>query len=197
MIIQYYFLILMYISEASNLMLPLFSWTTMDANFKSIRPIWNLCVSCHTSWMPPCVHDLNIYFVCYVAFVSDLCSCFLRSSGSATLHAWQQLAQPHLGGILDTRPGVVTKGFQTLELDLEEVYQFTDLEEDESGQHSQSAVSTSCLGSMPCSPALRRPRANNPDNQEEQLSENGGTPGMGKDRMEAGEEEVSSGEGPS
>ncbi|KAG1940121.1 trafficking kinesin-binding protein [Pimephales promelas] len=117
--------------------------------------------------------------------------------GSATLHAWQQLAQPHLGGILDTRPGVVTKGFRTLELDLEEVYQFTDLEEDESGQHSQSAVTTSCLGSMPCSPALRRPRANNPDNQEEQLRENGGTPGVGLDRMEAGEEEVSSGEGPS
>uniref|UniRef100_A0A673HKH4 Trafficking kinesin-binding protein 1-like n=1 Tax=Sinocyclocheilus rhinocerous TaxID=307959 RepID=A0A673HKH4_9TELE len=59
--------------------------------------------------------------------------------GSATLHAWQQLAQPHLGGILDTRPGVVTKGFRPLELDLEEVYQFTDLEEDEPGQHSQSA----------------------------------------------------------
>ncbi|XP_077063881.1 trafficking kinesin-binding protein 1 isoform X2 [Siphateles boraxobius] len=112
--------------------------------------------------------------------------------GSATLHAWQQLAQPHLGGILDTRPGVVTKGFRTLELDLEEVYQFTDLEEDESGQHSQSGISTSCLGSMPCSPALRRPRANNPDNQEEQLRENGGTPGVGLDRMEPGEEEVSS-----
>uniref|UniRef100_A0A8C2JQV5 Trafficking protein, kinesin binding 1a n=1 Tax=Cyprinus carpio TaxID=7962 RepID=A0A8C2JQV5_CYPCA len=63
--------------------------------------------------------------------------------GSATLHAWQQLAQPHLGGILDTRPGVVTKGFRPLELDLEEVYQFTDLEEDEPGQQSQSAISTS------------------------------------------------------
>ncbi|XP_050987027.1 trafficking kinesin-binding protein 1 isoform X2 [Labeo rohita] len=112
--------------------------------------------------------------------------------GSATLHAWQQLAQPHLGGILDTRPGVVTKGFRSLELDLEEVYQFTDLEEDEPGQHSQSAISTSCLGSLPCSPALRRPRANNPDNQEEQLRENGGTPGVGPGRLEAGEEEVSS-----
>ncbi|XP_048009805.1 trafficking kinesin-binding protein 1 isoform X1 [Megalobrama amblycephala] len=111
--------------------------------------------------------------------------------GSATLHAWQQLAQPHLGGILDTRPGVVTKGFRPLELDLEEVYQFTDLEEDEPGQHSQSGIS-SCLGSLPCSPALRRPRANKPDNQEEQLRENGGTPGVGPDRMEAGEEEVSS-----
>ncbi|XP_067305296.1 trafficking kinesin-binding protein 1 isoform X3 [Pseudorasbora parva] len=112
--------------------------------------------------------------------------------GSATLHAWQQLAQPHLGGILDTRPGVVTKGFRPLELDLEEVYQFTDLEEDEPGQRSQSVISTSCLDSLPCSPALRRPRANNPDNQEEQLRENGGTPGVGPDRMKAREEEVSS-----
>uniref|UniRef100_A0A8C2CLK0 Trafficking kinesin protein 1 n=1 Tax=Cyprinus carpio TaxID=7962 RepID=A0A8C2CLK0_CYPCA len=117
--------------------------------------------------------------------------------GSATLHAWQLLAQPHLGGLLDTRPGVVTKGFRPLELDLEEVYQFTDLEEDEPGQHSQSSISTSCLGSLPCSPALRRPRANNPDNQEEQPRENGGTPGVGPDQMEVGEEVVSSGEGPS
>ncbi|XP_073703941.1 trafficking kinesin-binding protein 1 [Garra rufa] len=117
---------------------------------------------------------------------------FLHPSGSATLHAWQQLAQPHLGGILDARPGVVTKGFRPLELDLEEVYQFTDLEEDELGQHSQSAISTSFMGSLPCSPSLRRPRANNPDNQEEHLKENGGTPGVGPDRMEAGEEEVSS-----
>lgn len=37
--------------------------------------------------------------------------------GSATLHAWQQLAQPHLGGLLDHRPGVLTKGFRTLEQD--------------------------------------------------------------------------------
>uniref|UniRef100_A0A3Q1EBU4 Trafficking protein, kinesin binding 1a n=1 Tax=Acanthochromis polyacanthus TaxID=80966 RepID=A0A3Q1EBU4_9TELE len=34
--------------------------------------------------------------------------------GSATLHAWQQLAQPHMGALLDSRPGVVTKGFRTL-----------------------------------------------------------------------------------
>ncbi|XP_052434454.1 trafficking kinesin-binding protein 1 isoform X3 [Carassius gibelio] len=112
--------------------------------------------------------------------------------GSATLHAWQLLAQPHLGNLLDTRPGVVTKGFRPLELDLEEVYQFTDLEEDEPGQHSQSPISTSCLGSLPCSPSLRRPRANNPDYKEEQPLENGGTPGVGPDQMEAGEEEVSS-----
>lgn len=69
MIIQYYFLILIYIPEASNLMLPLVSWTTMDANFKSILVQSLLCISCNTSWMPPCVHELSIYFVCYVAFV--------------------------------------------------------------------------------------------------------------------------------
>uniref|UniRef100_A0A8K9XXI1 Trafficking kinesin protein 1 n=1 Tax=Oncorhynchus mykiss TaxID=8022 RepID=A0A8K9XXI1_ONCMY len=51
--------------------------------------------------------------------------------GSATLHQWQQLAQPNLGGILDTRPGVVTKGFRPLELDLEHMYLFTDFEEED------------------------------------------------------------------
>ncbi|XP_062847516.1 trafficking kinesin-binding protein 1 isoform X2 [Trichomycterus rosablanca] len=74
--------------------------------------------------------------------------------GSATLHAWQQLAQPNLGGILDSRPGVVTKGFRHLQLEHEEIYQFTDLEEDESDeqQNSQPTHSTSGLGSLPCSP---------------------------------------------
>uniref|UniRef100_A0A3B5APF9 Trafficking kinesin protein 1 n=1 Tax=Stegastes partitus TaxID=144197 RepID=A0A3B5APF9_9TELE len=38
--------------------------------------------------------------------------------GSATLHAWQQLAQPHMGALLDSRPGVVTKGFRTLAVHL-------------------------------------------------------------------------------
>ncbi|XP_037703894.1 trafficking kinesin-binding protein 1 isoform X12 [Choloepus didactylus] len=55
--------------------------------------------------------------------------------GSATLHHWQQLAQPHLGGILDPRPGVVTKGFRTLDVDLDEVYCLNDLEEDDTGGH--------------------------------------------------------------
>nr|XP_014351717.1 PREDICTED: trafficking kinesin-binding protein 1 isoform X9 [Latimeria chalumnae] len=63
--------------------------------------------------------------------------------GSATLHHWQQLAQPNLGGILDTRPGIVTKGFRPLELDLEEVYSLTDYEEDESGDISFQALPTS------------------------------------------------------
>ncbi|XP_041708013.2 trafficking kinesin-binding protein 1-like isoform X4 [Coregonus clupeaformis] len=73
--------------------------------------------------------------------------------GSATLHQWQQLAQPNLGGILDTRPGVVTKGFRPLELDLEHIYQFTDFEEEdfevveESDDLSVHSLSTSgCSG---------------------------------------------------
>ncbi|MGH0139334.1 UNVERIFIED_CONTAM: hypothetical protein FKN15_020736 [Acipenser sinensis] len=51
--------------------------------------------------------------------------------GSMTLHHWQQLAQPNLGGILDTRPGVLTKDFCQLDIDLQEVYSLNDLEEDE------------------------------------------------------------------
>ncbi|XP_055019740.1 trafficking kinesin-binding protein 1 isoform X2 [Boleophthalmus pectinirostris] len=52
--------------------------------------------------------------------------------GSATLHAWQQLAQPHLGGLLDHRPGVVTKGFCTLDHEQEQdSWQLDQPEEDE------------------------------------------------------------------
>ncbi|XP_041087430.1 trafficking kinesin-binding protein 1-like isoform X4 [Polyodon spathula] len=51
--------------------------------------------------------------------------------GSMTLHHWQQLAQPNLGGILDPRPGVLTKDFHQLDVDLQEVYSLNDLEEDE------------------------------------------------------------------
>ncbi|XP_072317713.1 trafficking kinesin-binding protein 1 isoform X2 [Eucyclogobius newberryi] len=52
--------------------------------------------------------------------------------GSATLHAWQQLAQPHLGGLLDHRPGVVTKGFRTLDHEPEQdSWQLDQPEEDE------------------------------------------------------------------
>ncbi|XP_075068570.1 trafficking kinesin-binding protein 1 isoform X3 [Mixophyes fleayi] len=63
--------------------------------------------------------------------------------GSATLHHWQQLAQPHLGGILDPRPGVVTKGFRTLDLDHEDVYCFADYEEDETGDIPSKSLTTS------------------------------------------------------
>ncbi|XP_051871403.1 trafficking kinesin-binding protein 1 isoform X2 [Pristis pectinata] len=63
--------------------------------------------------------------------------------GSATLHHWQQLAQPNLGGILDPRPGVVTKGFRPLELDTEQVYHLTDYEEDEPGTRPFRGLATS------------------------------------------------------
>ncbi|XP_038615187.1 trafficking kinesin-binding protein 1 isoform X3 [Tachyglossus aculeatus] len=61
--------------------------------------------------------------------------------GSVTLHHWQQLAQPHLGGILDPRPGVVTKGFRTLDVDQDEVYCLNDFEEDESAHHPGKCMS--------------------------------------------------------
>ncbi|XP_071394785.1 trafficking kinesin-binding protein 1-like [Centroberyx affinis] len=55
--------------------------------------------------------------------------------GSATLHHWQQLAQPHLGVILDARPGVVPKGYRPLELELEQVYPWGGFEEDETAYY--------------------------------------------------------------
>lgn len=127
--------------------------------------------------------------------LSDLCCVWFFFSGSATLHAWQQLAQPNLGGILDARPGVVTKGFRHLQLDLEEVYKFTDLEEDEPGDHqiSQPTLSTSGLGSLPCSPSsnLHRhgeQRRGERRGAEPELQE------MGGDAQDE-EEEMTSGEG--
>ncbi|XP_064806182.1 trafficking kinesin-binding protein 1-like isoform X2 [Oncorhynchus masou masou] len=51
--------------------------------------------------------------------------------GSVTLHHWQQLAKPNLGGILQPRPGVLTKDFRELEIDLQHVYSLNDLEEDD------------------------------------------------------------------
>lgn len=55
----------------------------------------------------------------------------LSPSGSVTLHQWQQLAKPNLGGILHPRPGVLTKDFRELEVDIQHVYSLNDLEEDE------------------------------------------------------------------
>lgn len=72
-------------------------------------------------------HVLSLYMAAFL-------SLSLALSGSATLQHWQQLAQPNLGGILDARPGVVPKGFRPLELDLEEVYNYSDYEEDEPGE---------------------------------------------------------------
>lgn len=48
-----------------------------------------------------------------------------------TLHQWQQLAKPNLGGILHPRPGVLTKDFRELDVDFQHVYSLNDLEEDE------------------------------------------------------------------
>ncbi|XP_037120672.1 trafficking kinesin-binding protein 1-like [Syngnathus acus] len=73
--------------------------------------------------------------------------------GSATLHHWQQLAQPHLGVILDARPGVVSKGYRPLELELEQVYSWGSFEEDEAGeQYFQNLPTTSSSASpaVPC-----------------------------------------------
>lgn len=53
------------------------------------------------------------------------------STGSVTLHQWQQLAKPNLGGILHPRPGVLTKDFRELDVDFQHVYSLNDLEEDE------------------------------------------------------------------
>uniref|UniRef100_A0A7N8XLN7 Trafficking kinesin protein 1 n=1 Tax=Mastacembelus armatus TaxID=205130 RepID=A0A7N8XLN7_9TELE len=75
--------------------------------------------------------------------------------GSATLHAWQQLAQPHMGALLDHRPGVVTKGFRTLahEQEQEDSWQLDQPEEDEVSCNSFTGLSEedSALLDLPCS----------------------------------------------
>ncbi|KAM5135939.1 huntingtin-associated protein 1 isoform 3-T3 [Mantella aurantiaca] len=63
--------------------------------------------------------------------------------GSATLLHWQKLAKPNLGGILDPRPGVLTKDFQELDIDIEEVYNLNDFEEDDMDPISFQAAVTS------------------------------------------------------
>ncbi|XP_075703175.1 huntingtin-associated protein 1 isoform X2 [Rhinoderma darwinii] len=63
--------------------------------------------------------------------------------GSATLLHWQKLAKPNLGGILDPRPGVLTKDFQELDIDVEDVYNINDFEEDDLEPMSFEAIATS------------------------------------------------------
>ncbi|KAL7977127.1 hypothetical protein Chor_009076, partial [Crotalus horridus] len=63
--------------------------------------------------------------------------------GSVTLHHWQQLARPHLAGILDPRPGVLTKDFRQLDTDHEEVHNLNDLEEDEMDGSALSSLAAS------------------------------------------------------
>ncbi|KAM6909705.1 trafficking kinesin-binding protein 1 [Xenentodon cancila] len=68
--------------------------------------------------------------------------------GSATLHAWQQLAQPHMGALLDHRPGVVTKGFRTLAHEQEENWQLDQPEEDEVSCDSFTGLSAQSFAEM-------------------------------------------------
>ncbi|XP_024113673.2 trafficking kinesin-binding protein 1 isoform X1 [Oryzias melastigma] len=77
--------------------------------------------------------------------------------GSATLHHWQQLAQPHLGVILDARPGVVPKGYRPLELELEQVQPWTGLEEDEPGEQYFQNLPTSSASASPAAPPSSDP----------------------------------------
>ncbi|XP_070690803.1 trafficking kinesin-binding protein 1 isoform X2 [Pempheris klunzingeri] len=70
--------------------------------------------------------------------------------GSATLHAWQQLAQPHMGALLDHRPGVVTKGFRSLahEQEQEDSWQLDQPEEDEVSCDSLTGLSGESSAAM-------------------------------------------------
>ncbi|KAK5855362.1 hypothetical protein PBY51_005465 [Eleginops maclovinus] len=73
--------------------------------------------------------------------------------GSATLHHWQQLAQPHLGVILDARPGVVPKGYRPLELELEQAYPWGSFEEEEPGEQYFQNLPTSSASASPAVPS--------------------------------------------
>ncbi|KAJ6651049.1 hypothetical protein lerEdw1_001153 [Lerista edwardsae] len=77
------------------------------------------------------------------SFFPDKLQIIKPLEGSMTLHHWQQLARPHLAGILDPRPGVLTKDFRQLDTDLEEVYNLNDLEEDDVDANSFPALATS------------------------------------------------------
>ncbi|KAM6108080.1 LOW QUALITY PROTEIN: huntingtin-associated protein 1 [Pterocles gutturalis] len=78
-----------------------------------------------------------------LAYLPDKLQIVKPLEGSVTLHHWQQLAQPNLGGILVPRPGVLTKDFRQLDTDLEEVYSLGDLEEDDVDAGSFQLLPTS------------------------------------------------------
>ncbi|XP_056457430.1 trafficking kinesin-binding protein 1 isoform X3 [Gadus chalcogrammus] len=82
--------------------------------------------------------------------------------GSATLHAWQLLAQPHLGGLLDHRPGVVTKGFRTLDQD-QDPSEAGDWQLDQPEEDDDSLRSFPGLSSEDDLPVSRLPWASTPD----------------------------------
>ncbi|KAM9724547.1 trafficking kinesin-binding protein 1 isoform 2-T2 [Menidia menidia] len=100
--------------------------------------------------------------------------------GSATLHAWQQLAQPHMGALLDHRPGVVTKGFRSLlqehEQEQEDGWQMDQPEEDELSCDSFVCLSEESAAPLgpPCStstPSVCRNREGDRNSQSEGLHE--------------------------
>ncbi|XP_068274745.1 huntingtin-associated protein 1 [Nyctibius grandis] len=78
-----------------------------------------------------------------LAYLPDKLQIVKPLEGSVTLHHWQQLARPNLGGILVPRPGVLTKDFRQLDTDLEEVYSLNDLEEDDVDASSFQLLPTS------------------------------------------------------
>uniref|UniRef100_A0A663DUG9 Huntingtin-associated protein 1 n=1 Tax=Aquila chrysaetos chrysaetos TaxID=223781 RepID=A0A663DUG9_AQUCH len=93
------------------------------------------------------------FSLCSLTYLPDKLQIVKPLEGSVTLHHWQQLARPNLGGILVPRPGVLTKDFRQLDIDLEEVYSLNDLEEDDVDTSSFQLLPTS----MPAK-AKERPR---------------------------------------
>ncbi|XP_035226821.1 trafficking kinesin-binding protein 1-like isoform X2 [Stegodyphus dumicola] len=74
--------------------------------------------------------------------------------GSQTLHHWQRLATPHLGGIFEHRPGVKIKGETRLQ-DLDEKVSLGDFEEDDDYSNpGKSFMNTSSIYTITTS-ALR------------------------------------------
>jgi len=65
--------------------------------------------------------------------------------GSMTLHQWQRLATPHMGGLLEERPGIQIKGERKLDLE-EEMYSLSDYEEDGTLLNDASSLPSAGLG---------------------------------------------------
>ncbi|CAG6015925.1 unnamed protein product [Menidia menidia] len=118
-----------------------------------------------------------------LAVVAGLLQVLEQQEGSsATLHAWQQLAQPHMGALLDHRPGVVTKGFRSLlqeqeqEQEQEDGWQMDQPEEDELSCDSFVCLSEESAAPLgpPCStstPSVCRNREGDRNSQSEGLHE--------------------------
>lgn len=66
--------------------------------------------------------SIPVYFTLVFSF--SLCS------GSDTLRRWQSLATPHLGHVLEHRPGIQIKGEVGVDIFEEDPYSLSDYEED-------------------------------------------------------------------